>query len=77
MTPLEMLRQMLRARAYEARVAALQAQGPFPMTCSSQGQEASAVGVVAALLPEDRILTNHRSAAHLIARGADPARILA
>lgn len=77
MTPREMLRQMLRVRSYEERVAALQAQGPFPMTCSSQGQEASAVGVVAALRPEDRILTNHRSAAHLIARGADPTRILA
>lgn len=77
MTPVELLQQMLRARAYEERVAALQAQGPFPMTCSSQGQEASAVGVVAALRAEDRILTNHRSAAHLIARGADPVRILA
>lgn len=77
MNPVEMLRQMLRVRVYEERVAALQAQGPFPMTCSSQGQEASAVGVVAALCPEDRILTNHRSAAHLIARGAEPERILA
>lgn len=77
MNPVELLRQMLLVRAYEERVAALQAQGPFPMTCSSQGQEASALGVIAALRPEDRILTNHRSAAHLIARGADPARILA
>lgn len=77
MSPVELLRQMLRVRAYEECVAALHARGPFPMTCSSQGQEASAVGVVAALLPEDRILTNHRSAAHLIARGAEPDRILA
>ncbi|HYR25363.1 MAG TPA: thiamine pyrophosphate-dependent dehydrogenase E1 component subunit alpha [Aquabacterium sp.] len=77
MTPITLLQQMLRVRAYEERLAALQAQGPFPMSCSSQGQEASAVGVVAALQPDDRILTNHRSAAHLMARGADPARILA
>jgi pyruvate dehydrogenase E1 component alpha subunit len=77
MNPRELLRQMLLIRAYEERIAALQAQGPFPTTCSSQGQEASAVGVMAALGPDDRILTNHRSAGHLIARGADPARIFA
>lgn len=77
MSPVEMLQAMQRIRAYETCVAALHAQGSFPMTCSSQGQEASAVGVVSALGCDDRILTNHRSAAHLIARGAEPARILA
>ena len=30
-----------------------------------------------ALEPRDRILTNHRSAGHLIARGADPGRLIA
>src|SRR6185436_15430410 len=35
------------------------------------------VGVVRALWPEDLILTNHRSAGHLLARGADPGRLLA
>lgn len=77
MSPRELLRRMLLIRAYEEHLAAMQAQGPFPTSCSSQGQEASAVGVMAALTPDDRILTNHRSAGHLIARGADPARILA
>jgi pyruvate dehydrogenase E1 component alpha subunit len=32
---------------------------------------------VKALGPEDLILTNHRSAGHLLARGADPGRVLA
>jgi pyruvate dehydrogenase E1 component alpha subunit len=77
MSTIDILGRMLLARAYEEKIAALQAAGQFPMSCSSQGQEASAVGVVAALSAEDRILTNHRSASHLIARGADPARLLA
>jgi pyruvate dehydrogenase E1 component alpha subunit len=45
--------------------------------CTSVGQEASAVGVISALDARDQILTNHRSAGHLLARGADPRRILA
>ncbi|NML18872.1 thiamine pyrophosphate-dependent dehydrogenase E1 component subunit alpha [Azohydromonas caseinilytica] len=77
MNAVELLERMLLIRAYEERLAALQKQGPAPMSCSSQGQEASAVGVMAALRAQDRILTNHRSAGHLLARGADPGRILA
>jgi pyruvate dehydrogenase E1 component alpha subunit len=45
--------------------------------CTSVGQEASAVGVVSALRADDLILTNHRSAGHLLARGAEPRRVLA
>ncbi|WP_029001162.1 thiamine pyrophosphate-dependent dehydrogenase E1 component subunit alpha [Azohydromonas australica] len=77
MNAVELLERMLLIRAYEERVAELQKQGPFPSTCSSQGQEASAVGLMAALRPQDRILTNHRSTGHLLARGADPGRVLA
>jgi pyruvate dehydrogenase E1 component alpha subunit len=68
---------MLRIRAYEERLVAFHAAGPFPNVCTSVGQEAAAVGVVSALGPEDQILTNHRSAGHLLARGADPGRLLA
>ena len=35
------------------------------------------MGVASALDRRDRILTNHRSAGHLIERGADPARLFA
>ncbi|HET8869545.1 MAG TPA: thiamine pyrophosphate-dependent dehydrogenase E1 component subunit alpha [Aquabacterium sp.] len=77
MNPLDLFERMLLIRAYEEKVAELHAQGHFPMTCSSQGQEASAVGVMSVLRPEDRILTNHRSAGHLLARGADPGLLLA
>ncbi|MGH8662682.1 MAG: thiamine pyrophosphate-dependent dehydrogenase E1 component subunit alpha [Burkholderiales bacterium] len=75
--PLDALESMLLIRAYEERLAALQATAGLPGTCTSVGQEAAAVGVVAALRAEDLILTNHRSAGHLLARGADPARMLA
>jgi pyruvate dehydrogenase E1 component alpha subunit len=68
---------MMLIRAYEEKLAALQAAGSAAGTCTSVGQEASAVGVVRALCSEDRILTNHRSAGHLIARGADPGRMMA
>lgn len=72
-----LLEAMLLIRSYEERAAALQAESAAPGTCTSVGQEASAVGVVAALGDDDLILTNHRSAGHLLARGADPGRLLA
>src|SRR5262245_55092032 len=75
--PVAMFGAMQLIRAYEERIAALAAQGQFPITCPSVGQEASAVGAVTALEREDLILTNHRSAAHLLARGADPGRLFA
>jgi pyruvate dehydrogenase E1 component alpha subunit len=68
---------MLRIRAYEEKIVAFSEAGPFPHVCTSVGQEAAAVGVVSALDPEDQILTNHRSAGHLLSRGADPGRLLA
>lgn len=72
-----MLESMLLIRAYEEKAAAMQASGQAAGTCTSVGQEAAAVGVVAALGADDLILTNHRSAGHLLARGADPARLYA
>ena len=43
----------------------------------SIGQEASAVGAILALRPDDYILSTHRGHGHCIAKGADPARMLA
>ena len=73
---LQRLATMLLIRAYEEQLVELQ-RGGAPGTCTSVGQEACAVGVVDALDTRDRILTNHRSAGHLIARGADPRRLMA
>lgn len=76
-SPSAMLERMMLIRAFEESNRALHAAGNLPGTCTSVGQEAAAVGVVTALGPSDLILTNHRSAGHLLARGADPGRILA
>lgn len=75
--PEELLQMMQLIRAYEEQAAALQAESGVPGTCTSVGQEACAVGVIAALGRDDLILTNHRSAGHLLARGADPGRLFA
>jgi len=72
-----MLERMMLIRAYEETLVDLHGRGRAAGTCTAIGQEASAVGVVAALTPDDLILTNHRSAGHLLARGADPGRMLA
>jgi len=75
--PLDLLQAMLTIRAYDETLARMQAEQGLPGTCTSIGQEAAAVGVVAALGADDLILTNHRSSGHLLARGADPGRMLA
>jgi len=74
---LSMLEAMMTIRAYENRLLAINAQTGAAGTCTSVGQEAGAVGVVHALERRDRIVTNHRSAGHLLARGADPGRMMA
>lgn len=74
---IETLERMMLIRAYEETAVALQVAGRARGTCTAVGQEASAVGVVSALTADDLILTNHRSAGHLLARGADPGRMLA
>jgi TPP-dependent pyruvate/acetoin dehydrogenase alpha subunit len=75
--PRQLLEQMMLIRAYEEALIAGSVTGKIPGTCTSVGQEAAAVGVVNALTAADLILTNHRSAGHLLARGADPGRLLA
>ncbi|HEV7239478.1 MAG TPA: thiamine pyrophosphate-dependent dehydrogenase E1 component subunit alpha [Thermoanaerobaculia bacterium] len=73
----EALETMLTIRTFEEKSAELNATGKVGSVCTSVGQEASAVGVVSTLQSNDLILTNHRSAGHLIARGADPGRLFA
>src|SRR3954464_14120069 len=75
--PESLLECMILVRAFEEQNRALQQEGKAPGTCASVGQEAAAVGVVQALDARDLILTNHRSAGHLLARGAEPGKVLA
>jgi acetoin:2,6-dichlorophenolindophenol oxidoreductase subunit alpha len=73
----EMLRRMLLIRTIEERLRALGRESKAPITSHSGGQEAAGIGVIDALGPDDLLLTNHRSMSHLLARGADPKRVLA
>jgi TPP-dependent pyruvate/acetoin dehydrogenase alpha subunit len=77
-TSLALLEAMLRIRMFEERAAALFAQREITGGLHlSIGQEAAAVGVCAALEDGDYITSTHRGHHHCLARGADPARMMA
>jgi pyruvate dehydrogenase E1 component alpha subunit len=64
--------QMLRIRLIEERVAQLYPERELRCPVHlSIGQEAVAVGVCAALIPDDIVLSNHRSHAHYLAKGCN------
>jgi pyruvate dehydrogenase E1 component alpha subunit len=74
----DFLRQMLRCRAFEDRVYYLFLQGRMPGTIhQAQGQEASAVGVCAALEAGDVITSTHRPHEHAVARGLPVRELMA
>jgi pyruvate dehydrogenase E1 component alpha subunit len=74
----EMLRKMYSIRAFEEMAEQLYAMGKIHGTMHlSIGMEASAVGAIAALRPDDLILSTHRGHGHCIAKGADLNRMMA
>ena len=67
---LELYRKMVLIRRFEERVKYLFLEGIMPGTIHQcQGQEATAVGVCAALAPDDVIASTHRPHGHCIAKG--------
>ena len=69
---------MYLIRRFEERAAHLRQQGFIPGFLHPYvGQEAVAVGVCAALEEGDVITSTHRGHGHMLARGADPARMYA
>ncbi|HIP87088.1 MAG TPA: thiamine pyrophosphate-dependent dehydrogenase E1 component subunit alpha [Anaerolineales bacterium] len=73
-----MLRQMYTIRAFEEKAEELYAMGKVHGTMHlSIGMEASAVGSIAALRPDDLILSTHRGHGHCIAKGADLNKMMA
>ena len=77
-TQVELLRTMIRVRAFEERVRDLFAAGRLPgFVHLSIGQEAVAAGACGALRRDDYVLSTHRGHGHLVAKGADPARMMA
>jgi acetoin:2,6-dichlorophenolindophenol oxidoreductase subunit alpha len=75
---LSLYSRMLLCRMFEERVYYLFLEGRLPGTIhQSQGQEASAVGVCAALEPADMITSTHRPHSHAIARGVSVTSLMA
>tara|TARA_B000000460_G_C21501644_1_gene386642 strand:- start:403 stop:1356 length:954 start_codon:yes stop_codon:yes gene_type:complete len=69
---LEMYRQMVTIRVFIRRAAEESKLGNIPAPMQAhEGEEASAVGICAALRQQDRITSTHRSLGHSIAKGMD------
>ncbi len=70
---LEILRQMILIRRFEERTAQSYQQAKIGGFCHLYiGQEAVAVGSIAALKPDDPIITAYRDHGHALARGMHP-----
>ena len=72
--PAAMLAAMMRIRAFEE---ALSGRPDHGFQLLTTGEEAVAVGLCAALAPEDQLLTGGRSIGPALARGVDPSRLMA
>ncbi len=70
--------RMVLIRTFEDRVKLLFLEGAMPGTIHQcQGQEATAVGVCAALNPDDVITSTHRPHGHALAKGLTPEEMMA
>jgi TPP-dependent pyruvate/acetoin dehydrogenase alpha subunit len=75
---LEMYRRMALIRAFEMAATDLFKRGQLKGAATTYvGMEASAVGVCAALRPDDLIVSTHRGHGHTLAKGADVRRMAA
>ena len=76
--PTQAYDRMLLIRRFEEAVEKLFSEGRIMGTAHTCiGQEATAVGVAAALQPQDALTSTHRGHGHFLARGADPGRLMA
>ncbi|MCC7452076.1 MAG: thiamine pyrophosphate-dependent dehydrogenase E1 component subunit alpha [Anaerolineae bacterium] len=74
---LDLYERMVTIRQFEERVKLLFLEGSMPGTIHQcQGQEASAVGVCAALESSDLITSTHRPHGHALAKGLTPAEMM-
>ncbi len=77
-TWIDCLDRMLTIRCFEEAVERLFHEGRIMGTAHTCiGQEAVAVGVAAALQPQDAMTSTHRGHGHFLALGADPNRVMA
>ena len=74
----DLLEKMLLVRRFEEKSAEMYTLGKIGGFCHLYiGQEAVAVGAIAALEPQDAILCSYREHGHALARGMDPGAIMA
>jgi TPP-dependent pyruvate/acetoin dehydrogenase alpha subunit len=72
------LESMLMIRRFEETIVRLFQEEAFMAHYHLYiGQEATGVGVMEALGPDDKLATHHRNHGHMIARGADPGKAVA
>jgi acetoin:2,6-dichlorophenolindophenol oxidoreductase subunit alpha len=75
---LDLYERMLMIRRFEEAAYRAYEQGDISGTIHvSIGQEAVAVGVISALDRSDGVFTHHRGHGHALAKGVDPARLMA
>ncbi|MBI4297263.1 MAG: pyruvate dehydrogenase (acetyl-transferring) E1 component subunit alpha [Chloroflexi bacterium] len=75
---LEFLRRMLLIRRFEEKAAEMYALGKIGGFLHLYiGEEAVAVGAMAALEPRDYVITHYREHGHALARGLEPGKIMA
>lgn len=73
-----MLEKMLLGRRFEERAAEMYAMQKIGGFCHLYiGQEAVAVGAIAALRPDDYVLCSYRDHVHALVKGSDPGRVMA
>ena len=74
----DLLEKMLLVRRFEEKSAEMYTLGKIGGFCHLYiGQEAVAVGAVAALEPQDAVLCSYREHGHALARGMDPGPVMA
>ncbi len=69
-------RKMVLARRFDTQAMALTRQGRLAVYPSARGQEASEVGAVLALRPQDWLFPTYRDTMAVVCRGVDPVEVL-
>ncbi len=75
---IDLLRQMMLIRRFEEKAAEMYARGRIAGFLHLYiGEEAVAVGAIAAVNDDDQIVTHYRDHGHALARGVEPGRVMA
>ncbi len=69
-------RKMVLGRRFDTQATALTRQGRLAVYPSARGQEASEVGAVLALRPQDWLFPTYRDSMAVVCRGVDPVEVL-